>query len=128
MQVCTRRPHLTNVAQIWPESIAEIDASVIESLKADCLYADSVAQHRDEIEAMRRDEHLVLPENIDYRSIPQLSSEEVEKLNKYRPMTLGAASRIDGVTPASLLVLHTRCRKPKEKNTSARPEPLFEEM
>lgn len=99
---------------------------MIESLKADCLYADSVAQHRDEIEAMRRDEHLILPENIDYRSIPQLSSEEVEKLSKYRPMTLGAASRIDGITPASLLVLHTRCRKPKSANT--RPEPLFEEM
>ncbi len=106
--------------------MAEIDASVIESLKADCLYAESVLQHRDEIDAMRRDEHLVLPENLDYRSIAQLSSEEVEKLNKFRPMTLGAASRIDGITPAALLVLHARCRKPKSANT--RPEAAFEEM
>lgn len=99
--------------QIWPDAIAEIDESVIDILKADCLYADSIAHHRDEIETMRRDEHLLLPETIDYRSIAQLSSEEVEKLTKYRPMTLGAASRIDGITPAALLVLHSRCRKSK---------------
>jgi len=100
---------------------------VIDTLKADCLYTELVAQQGNEIEAMRRDENLILPENINYNSIAQLSVEEVEKLNKYRPMTLGAASRIDGITPASLLILHARCRKPKNA-TSARTDEIVDEL
>lgn len=64
-----------------------------------------------EIEVFKRDEHLRLPPDLDYHSLGYLSHEEKEKLTKYRPVTLGQAMRVDGLTPASLVILHALCKK-----------------
>jgi tRNA uridine 5-carboxymethylaminomethyl modification enzyme len=61
-------------------------------------------QARD-IAAFRRDEALLLPEALDYGAIGGLSAEVRGKLASAQPATLGAASRISGVTPAALIAL-----------------------
>ena len=88
------RPHLAN-----------IPAAVLEQLKADAHYAGYLQRQDADIRAFRRDEALEIPETLDFDAIPGLSTEVRQKLTQSRPATLGAASRISGVTPAALTVL-----------------------
>ncbi len=62
--------------------------------------------------ALRKEEQLTLPDELDYAAIPSLSAEIRQKLCRVRPATLGQAARIDGMTPAALAVLlgHVRRR------------------
>ena len=62
-------------------------------------------------DAFRRDEALMLPPDLDYRRVGSLSAEIREKLARARPATLGAASRIPGVTPAALTALLRHVRR-----------------
>ena len=58
-----------------------------------------------------RDEGLALPLDLDYTKLGCLSNEEKEKLTKYRPISIGAAGRIPGITPSSLILLLKYVRK-----------------
>ena len=84
--------------------------TVIEQLNISAKYAGYIQRQRDEVERAAHYEHLNLPAELDYMTIPALSMEVRQKLNKHRPHTLGQASRISGVTPAaiSLLLVHMR--------------------
>ncbi|HSZ74742.1 MAG TPA: tRNA uridine-5-carboxymethylaminomethyl(34) synthesis enzyme MnmG, partial [Rhizomicrobium sp.] len=99
------------ITVIWPE-LSAFQPDVIEQLEIDALYAGYLGRQEADIIAFRRDESLALPADIDFTSIPGLSTEAAQKLKKIRPATLGQAARIDGVTPAALtLVLaHVRAR------------------
>jgi tRNA uridine 5-carboxymethylaminomethyl modification enzyme len=92
---------------------AELDEfeSCAEDLKIESMYFEALLKQQEDIEAFRRDEELLIPEDINYNAFPQLSTEEKEKLIKFQPRTLGAASRIEGITPASLIMLHAYCRR-----------------
>ena len=76
-------------------------------LQTACLYEDFVAKQIEEINQVMADERLELPEALDYAAVELngLSAEVVEKLDAARPATLGAASRIQGITPAALVLL-----------------------
>jgi tRNA uridine 5-carboxymethylaminomethyl modification enzyme len=56
-------------------------------------------------------EKIKIPSDLDYRAIPGLSNEIKEKLNEFRPLTLGQASRISGITPAAITLLMVWLRK-----------------
>jgi tRNA uridine 5-carboxymethylaminomethyl modification enzyme len=60
---------------------------------------------------MSRDEALRIPDDIDYTTLPGLSAELRLKLSRSRPSTLGHAARIDGMTPAALMLLAGRIRR-----------------
>ena len=96
---------------IWPE-IGSFASDVIEQLEIDSQYAGYLDRQDADILAFRRDEGLALPPGLDYAAVQGLSTEAVVKLGRIRPVTLGQAARIDGVTPAALtLVLaHVRNR------------------
>jgi tRNA uridine 5-carboxymethylaminomethyl modification enzyme len=102
---------LTTLASIWPE-VGEFGEDVREQLEIDSQYAGYLDRQDADILAFRRDESLSLPATLDYACVNGLSSEAAAKLGRIRPMTLGQAARIDGVTPAALtLVLaHVRNR------------------
>ncbi len=97
--------------EVWPE-LAGLDPEIAEQLEIDAQYAGYLGRQEADIVAFRRDEGLALPDALDYRAVPGLSTEVRQKLAAIRPSTLGQASRIDGVTPAALtLVLaHLRAR------------------
>lgn len=88
------------------------DAQVREQLEIQARYAGYIDRQQTEIERRRRHEELVLPADLDYALVRGLSTEAREKLARQRPVTLGMASRIGGVTPAaiSLLLIHLRRR------------------
>ena len=86
------------------------DEQVAEQVEIQASYAGYIKRQQDEIEKTRRHEETSLPESINYQDVSGLSTEVVEKLNRYRPVTIGQASRISGVTPAaiSLLLVHLK--------------------
>ncbi len=95
---------MARLAAIWPE-LAAIPPAIAEQLEIDARYAGYVDRQSADIQAFRRDEALHLPVDLDYAAVGSLSNEIRDKLNKARPTTLGAASRISGVTPAALVAL-----------------------
>jgi tRNA uridine 5-carboxymethylaminomethyl modification enzyme len=100
------------LANIWPQ-LASIPAAITEQLEVDAHYTGYLERQTADILAFRRDEALVLPVDIDYGAIHGLSAEARQKLERIRPMTLGQAARIDGVTPAvlTLVLAHVRSRR-----------------
>jgi tRNA uridine 5-carboxymethylaminomethyl modification enzyme len=103
---------LGQVSKIWPE-IAALPHFAQEALEADALYAGYMDRQSTEIDNLRREEASLLPADIDYFSVPSLSIELRQKLNKLRPHTLSQASRIDGMTPAGLACLLAYVQRPK---------------
>ena len=78
---------------------------IAEQLEIDARYAGYLDRQARDIAAFRRDEALLLPPDLDYAAVGSLSAEIRGKLAAARPATLGAASRISGVTPAALVAL-----------------------
>jgi tRNA uridine 5-carboxymethylaminomethyl modification enzyme len=89
---------------MWPE-LADIAGESGEQLEIDAHYAGYIDRQAADIRAFRRDEALVLPDDLDYGRVGGLSTEAREKLAAARPATLGAAARIPGITPAALTAL-----------------------
>ena len=96
--------NLTRLGAIWPV-LGTISASVGEQIEIDSRYAGYLSRQEAEIAAFRKDEALLLPRGLDYGAIGSLSHEIRTKLAAAEPATLGAASRISGVTPAALAAL-----------------------
>jgi tRNA uridine 5-carboxymethylaminomethyl modification enzyme len=92
------------LAGIWP-TLAEMASEISEQLEIDALYAGYLVRQEADVSAYRRDEALPLPESLDYQAIGGLSTEVCEKLRVSQPATLGAASRISGVTPAAIVAI-----------------------
>ena len=88
----------------WPEMLT-IPPAIREQVEIDSLYAGYADRQDVDIEAFRKEESLILPADLDYGDIGTLSTEIRQKLEKIRPATLGAASRIPGVTPAAVISL-----------------------
>jgi tRNA uridine 5-carboxymethylaminomethyl modification enzyme len=101
---------LARLADIWPQ-LKGIAPEVAEQLETDARYAGYLARQEADIQAFRRDEALALSAALDYETVPGLSNEVRQKLSQIRPATLGAASRISGVTPAALTALLAHVRR-----------------
>jgi tRNA uridine 5-carboxymethylaminomethyl modification enzyme len=85
-------------------------ADVIEQVEIQAKYQGYIERQRAEVAKAETSENLALPANLDYRQVHGLSIEVQQKLNQFRPETLGQASRIQGITPAaiSLLLVHLK--------------------
>ena len=81
------------------------DRMIIEQVENQIKYEGYIKRQLDEIEKYRKNENTKLSSNIDYSEIKALSNEVRQKLNEYKPETIGQASRIQGVTPASISIL-----------------------
>jgi len=101
---------ITVLARIWP-AFGELDAKIAGQLEIDAKYHVYLSRQAADVESYRRDESLVLGENLDYATLPGLSNEVRQKLQLHRPRTIGQAGRIDGVTPAALTLLVAYLRR-----------------
>jgi len=81
------------------------DKSIIEQVENQIKYEGYIKRQLDEIEKYRKNENTKLSSDIDYSEIKALSNEVRQKLNEHKPETIGQASRIQGVTPASISIL-----------------------
>ena len=107
-----RLSELLKRPQITYEDITEIDITrpnlpkaVLEAVEIEFKYSGYIKRQRADISEMRRIENKLLPEDIDYSEIKGLRLEAREKLNKVKPVNIGQASRISGVSPADISVL-----------------------
>jgi tRNA uridine 5-carboxymethylaminomethyl modification enzyme len=109
-----RRPEVDYAALISLPGAAHalLDPEVAQQVEIQAKYAGYIERQADEIERGRRHEEARLPTDFDYTNVRGLSVEVRQKLSKHRPLTLGEASRISGITPAaiSLLLVHLKRR------------------
>jgi tRNA uridine 5-carboxymethylaminomethyl modification enzyme len=108
---------IADVARIWPR-LGELPTKIAEQLEIDAKYQVYLSRQAADVESYRRDESIALPDNIDYAALPGLSNEVRHKLQTHRPLTIGHAGRIDGITPAALTLLVAYLRR--QGRTSAR--------
>ncbi len=87
-------------------SLAHLDNYLKEQVIVEAKYYRYIKKQDKQIEKMKKMLKMKIPENFDYRGIPGLSNEAVEKLEKFRPPTLFNASEISGVTPAAIDIIH----------------------
>jgi tRNA uridine 5-carboxymethylaminomethyl modification enzyme len=85
-------------------------AAVVEQVEIAAKYSGYINRQKDEVERAAHYENLRLPDDLDYMQVTALSIEARQRLSKYRPETLGQASRLSGITPAtiSLLMIHLK--------------------
>jgi tRNA uridine 5-carboxymethylaminomethyl modification enzyme len=92
-------------------TLATVPPEIGDQIKRDALYLPYVERQERDISAMSRDEEMRIPDDLDFAAIPGLSTELRLKLTHARPVTLGHAARIDGMTPAALMLLAARLRR-----------------
>jgi tRNA uridine 5-carboxymethylaminomethyl modification enzyme len=91
--------------RLWPGALTDLRPDVAEQLEIEGRYAGYLERQLADVTAFRRDETLVIPDDLDFAAIGSLSAEIRLKLTQHRPATLGAAARIPGITPAALTAL-----------------------
>ena len=108
-----RRPDVSydSLMTLPNSGVALEDAVVTEQVEIQAKYAGYI-ERQQEIDRQRRNEGMLLPEDLDYSQVSGLSKEVQQKLQQYRPATVGQASRVSGITPAavSLLLVHLKKR------------------
>ena len=92
------------------ETLGDMTDAVVEQVEIAAKYSGYIDRQKEEVERAAYYEHLKLPTDLDYMQVSALSIEARQKLAKHRPETLGQASRISGITPAtiSLLLIHLK--------------------
>ena len=103
----------------FSEAFSAMDPSVRRQLRCDAIYAPYIKRQTADAKAMRRDAETHIPAGFDYESMPGLSAELREKLNRVRPDNLSQAGRVDGMTPAALTLLLARLRQHGRHRRSA---------
>ncbi len=93
------------IAKIWPEEVTTIDEKTKKQIAINALYSSYLKRQERDLEIFRQDEDIKIPLELDYAKIESLSLEVREKLNKFRPVTIAAAFKIQGVTPASIMAV-----------------------
>lgn len=114
------------LARAVPEPLGKLAQwrELSERLKIEAAYEWCVVNQQQEIEEVRRDEALQLPEDLDYFAIDaSLSTEVREKLESNRPQTIGAVSRIPGITPAAIINLLRFVKTNHQKTEKLKPLP-----
>jgi len=91
--------------------------SVVEQIEITAKYAGYIDLQKIEVERAAQYENLKLPVDLDYLQVSALSFEARQTLTKFRPETLGLASRIQGITPATISLLLVHLKKNLWKNT-----------
>jgi tRNA uridine 5-carboxymethylaminomethyl modification enzyme len=106
-----KRPEITYAELAQFDDVSrETRPDVSEQVEIQIKYHGYIQRQMDQIEQARGMEHARLPDGLDYSTIKGLTTEVREKLQKYRPDTLGQASRIPGVTPAAISVVSIALR------------------
>ncbi len=101
-----KRPQLSyNDLAPFDSTRPKIDESIFEKVEIEVKYEGYINRQNRQIHEMRRLESRILPLDLDYSSIKGLRLEAIEKLNKIRPINIGQASRISGVSPADISVI-----------------------
>ncbi|MBP7190224.1 MAG: tRNA uridine-5-carboxymethylaminomethyl(34) synthesis enzyme MnmG [Rickettsiaceae bacterium] len=89
---------------LFPE-LNNIESSILHHIYIESKYSSYLARQEMDINLFKQEESTIIPQNLDYNSIDSLSSEVKEKLNYHKPISIGAARRIPGITPSALVAI-----------------------
>ncbi|GAA3858503.1 tRNA uridine-5-carboxymethylaminomethyl(34) synthesis enzyme MnmG [Celeribacter arenosi] len=98
--------------------ISDIDPEIVEQLERDALYASYIDRQKLDVEALRRDEVVPIPDDFDYAGLSGLSNELSAKLAVARPQNIAQALRIEGMTPAAANLIVSRIRQKSRAKAS----------
>ncbi|WP_106746705.1 tRNA uridine-5-carboxymethylaminomethyl(34) synthesis enzyme MnmG [Yoonia maritima] len=108
----------SQLEKISPE-VSVIEPDVRDQIKKDALYAHYVARQERDIAALERDEMQIIPDNLKYSGVRGLSNELASKLETARPATIAQAGRIEGMTPAALMLIVSMIKRNQQANTGS---------
>ncbi len=110
-QVLSRKGvNMGKIREIWPK-IPFVSHEIDEQLEINAHYKGYLKKQKLDILAFKRDENLMIPDNVDYEKLSGLSKEVKSKFIKIKPSTLGQALRIDGITPAAAYILLSHIKR-----------------
>ena len=107
--------NMSKIREIWPE-VKYVSREIDEQLEIKSHYRGYLNKQNADILAFKRDENLIIPDNLDYDSFSGLSNEVKSKFKKIRPKTMGQALRIDGITHAAVYILLSHLKRKSIKN------------
>jgi tRNA uridine 5-carboxymethylaminomethyl modification enzyme len=108
---------LARLAAVWPQ-LGRLEPAIGAQLQTDARYAAFLDRQEADIIALRREEGVRIPADFDYAGLTSLSAEVRQKLQRHRPATLAQAARMEGMTPAALMLLLAHLRKPPARQTA----------
>ena len=100
------------------EQLSEIDQNTRDQLSKDALYANYIERQQRDVDAMKRDENLLISQDFDYQPLDGLSNELKAKLQAARPQNLAQAARVDGMTPAAITLLLAKMRQAQKEKSA----------
>ena len=106
------------LAEIWPE-LKSVDPAIAAQIENDARYDSYVRRQEIDVAALRRDEAIEIPSQFDYATLPSLKSELRLKLAAECPATLAQASRIEGMTPAALMLILSAVKKQTQRKRAS---------
>ena len=112
-----RKVNMAKIRQVFSD-IPPFADSVENQVVTDAHYMGYLERQDRDIESFKKDESVIIPEGINYEKISGLSNEIKSKLLQVKPKTLGQAIRIDGVTPAAIIILLSHIKKLRYKATA----------
>jgi tRNA uridine 5-carboxymethylaminomethyl modification enzyme len=116
MQILSQKSiNISKIREIWPE-IPYFSREIDELLEISAHYTGYLKKQEADILAFKRDENLIIPDNINYDVFSGLSNEVKSKFKKIRPKTMGQALRIDGITPAAVYILLSHLKRKSIKH------------
>ena len=107
--------NMSKIREIWPE-VPYVSREIDEQLEINSHYKGYLKKQKADILAFKRDENLIIPDNINYDSFSGLSNEVKSKFKKIKPKTMGQALRIDGITPAAVYILLSHLKRKSIKH------------
>jgi tRNA uridine 5-carboxymethylaminomethyl modification enzyme len=122
-QLLRRNEILFEHLLLFAPELQEVDEIVFEEVETRIKYDGYIAHQQKQVEKLKRMENVRLSEDVDYGSIYGLTKEAREKLTKIRPLSLGQASRISGITPAALMAIQVHLKKSAANAEVSRGKP-----
>ncbi|MGD9158449.1 MAG: tRNA uridine-5-carboxymethylaminomethyl(34) synthesis enzyme MnmG [Desulfobacteraceae bacterium] len=103
---------------VFAPELAEQDAEIYEEVETRIKYEGYIKRQQEYVDRSKKMEDTKLPEDLNYDDVYGLTREVKEKLNKIRPINLGQASRISGVTPAAIMALQVHFKKVRRQQNN----------
>ena len=102
--------NMNKIREIWPD-IPFFDQKIDEQIEINAHYKGYLKKQKADILAFKRDENLMIPDNVNYDDLSGLSNEVKVKFKQIKPKTMGQALRIDGITPAAVYILLSHVKR-----------------
>ena len=96
--------NIAKIMPLWP-NLSSISSLLHSQLEADYRYAGYIGRQQADIDALRRDEAVLIPSHIDFATVGGLSTESKDLLRRFQPETIGHANRLPGLTPAAAIAV-----------------------